>query len=271
MSAATHQQQQRRSCAMRQHADPVDGDLQRGRVRRARWCRPVRSNSNTTYTVTVRGGATTAREGRGGQLAARQRRPGRSPPAAAGGPCAAECDHRGELPDRQSVERVGHHRLPATRASRASPRRSASTAAAPSSSRWTPTRLTTASTSTAWVTTAAAARARSPRVNPSASLPQTSRTASTQASTGLIDCGNWAVSGSWAVPADATSGIYFAKVVRDRHRRRQPHRVHRAQRCQHLATSCSRRRTRPGRRTTTTAATASTRARRAPTRAAPTR
>ena len=33
--------------------------------------------------------------------------------------------------------------------------------------------------------------------------------------TGLIDCGNWAVSASWAVPADAVSGIYFAKLVRD--------------------------------------------------------
>lgn len=32
--------------------------------------------------------------------------------------------------------------------------------------------------------------------------------------TGLIDCGNWSVSGSWAVPASAASGIYFAKVVR---------------------------------------------------------
>ena len=33
--------------------------------------------------------------------------------------------------------------------------------------------------------------------------------------TGLIDCGNWAQSASWAVPADATSGIYFAKLVRE--------------------------------------------------------
>ena len=33
--------------------------------------------------------------------------------------------------------------------------------------------------------------------------------------TGLIDCGNWAESASWAVPADAVSGIYFAKLVRD--------------------------------------------------------
>jgi methionine-rich copper-binding protein CopC len=35
------------------------------------------------------------------------------------------------------------------------------------------------------------------------------------AATGLIDCGNWAVSASWAVPSDATSGIYFAKLIRD--------------------------------------------------------
>jgi Domain of unknown function (DUF4082)/Bacterial Ig-like domain/Bacterial Ig domain len=32
--------------------------------------------------------------------------------------------------------------------------------------------------------------------------------------TGLIDCGNWAVSASWTVPATATSGIYLAKLVR---------------------------------------------------------
>ena len=51
-------------------------------------------------------------------------------------------------------------------------------------------------------------------VNPSASLPQNQPNCLTQASTGLIDCGNWAVSGSWTVPATATSGIYFAKVVR---------------------------------------------------------
>jgi hypothetical protein len=29
----------------------------------------------------------------------------------------------------------------------------------------------------------------------------------TQASTGLVDCGNWADSASWAVPADAVSGV----------------------------------------------------------------
>src|SRR5690349_13150804 len=35
-----------------------------------------------------------------------------------------------------------------------------------------------------------------------------------QESTGLVDCGNWAVSASWAVPATAVSGIYFARLVR---------------------------------------------------------
>jgi hypothetical protein len=35
-----------------------------------------------------------------------------------------------------------------------------------------------------------------------------------QAASGLIDCGNWAVSASWPVPANAVSGIYFAKVIR---------------------------------------------------------
>ncbi|WP_424630930.1 DUF4082 domain-containing protein [Bradyrhizobium sp. SYSU BS000235] len=34
------------------------------------------------------------------------------------------------------------------------------------------------------------------------------------ATTGLVDAGNWAVSASWAVPADAVSGVYFAKLTR---------------------------------------------------------
>lgn len=51
-------------------------------------------------------------------------------------------------------------------------------------------------------------------VNPSATLPQSQPSCLTQASTGLIDCGNWAVSASWPVPANMTSGIYFAKLVR---------------------------------------------------------
>lgn len=32
------------------------------------------------------------------------------------------------------------------------------------------------------------------------------------AATGLIDCGNWSESASWAVPSDAVSGLYFARL-----------------------------------------------------------
>ena len=35
------------------------------------------------------------------------------------------------------------------------------------------------------------------------------------APTGLIDCGNWAVSASWTVPSTAVSGVYLAHLVRD--------------------------------------------------------
>jgi hypothetical protein len=51
-------------------------------------------------------------------------------------------------------------------------------------------------------------------VQPSATLPQSQPTCITDSATALMDCGNWAVSASWAVPASATSGIYFAKVTR---------------------------------------------------------
>jgi hypothetical protein len=51
-------------------------------------------------------------------------------------------------------------------------------------------------------------------VQPSASLPQTQPACLSDVSTHLVDCGNWAVSASWAVPATATSGIYFARLVR---------------------------------------------------------
>ncbi|MDB5309385.1 MAG: hypothetical protein JWO38_3587 [Gemmataceae bacterium] len=37
----------------------------------------------------------------------------------------------------------------------------------------------------------------------------------TDTATGLVDAGNWAVSATWAVPAAATSGLYFARVARD--------------------------------------------------------
>ena len=35
----------------------------------------------------------------------------------------------------------------------------------------------------------------------------------TDASTGLVDAGNWGVTDSWAVPSTATSGVYVANVV----------------------------------------------------------
>jgi hypothetical protein len=51
-------------------------------------------------------------------------------------------------------------------------------------------------------------------VNPSVTLPQTQPSCLSDSTTGLLDCGNWAVSGSWGVPSNAVSGIYFAKVIR---------------------------------------------------------
>jgi hypothetical protein len=51
-------------------------------------------------------------------------------------------------------------------------------------------------------------------IQPSATLPQTQPPCLTDATTGLIDCGNWAVSASWQVPSNAVSGIYFARLVR---------------------------------------------------------
>jgi hypothetical protein len=47
-------------------------------------------------------------------------------------------------------------------------------------------------------------------VTPSATLPQTQPQCVTDAATELYDCGNWAVSASWAVPATAVSGVYIA-------------------------------------------------------------
>ena len=51
-------------------------------------------------------------------------------------------------------------------------------------------------------------------LQPSAKLPQSQPACLSDAATGLVDCGNWGVSGSWQVPANATSGIYFAHLVR---------------------------------------------------------
>jgi Bacterial Ig domain/Purple acid Phosphatase, N-terminal domain len=51
-------------------------------------------------------------------------------------------------------------------------------------------------------------------VTPSVTLPQSQPACLTDAATGLIDCGNWAVSASWTIPSTAVSGIYVAKLTR---------------------------------------------------------
>ncbi|QIR40505.1 DUF4082 domain-containing protein [Tolypothrix sp. PCC 7910] len=53
-------------------------------------------------------------------------------------------------------------------------------------------------------------------VNPTAQQISSARNqvpCNTDAATALYDCGNWQVSGSWTIPTNATSGIYFAKAV----------------------------------------------------------
>jgi len=52
-------------------------------------------------------------------------------------------------------------------------------------------------------------------IKPSVTLPQNQPACLTDSSTGLIDCGNWAVSASWTVPSTAVSGVYVAHLVRD--------------------------------------------------------
>src|SRR5829696_182932 len=51
-------------------------------------------------------------------------------------------------------------------------------------------------------------------IRPSVPLPQPQPACLTDASVQLYDCGNWAVSASWAVPRDAMSGIHLARLVR---------------------------------------------------------
>ena len=50
-------------------------------------------------------------------------------------------------------------------------------------------------------------------VTPSAALPQGQPACLTNA-TGLVDCGNWAVSAAWTVPAGTVSGVFVGKLVR---------------------------------------------------------
>lgn len=51
-------------------------------------------------------------------------------------------------------------------------------------------------------------------IQPSAPLPQLELACMREASTRLIDCGNWSVSATWQVPADALSGVYVARLTR---------------------------------------------------------
>ncbi|MEZ4279453.1 MAG: DUF4082 domain-containing protein [Myxococcota bacterium] len=48
-----------------------------------------------------------------------------------------------------------------------------------------------------------------------APLPQTQPACLYETETGMTDCGNWAESARWDVPANAVSGIYLAKLTRD--------------------------------------------------------
>ncbi len=51
-------------------------------------------------------------------------------------------------------------------------------------------------------------------IKPSATLPQTQPACVSDTVTGITDCGNWAISASWAVPSTAVSGVYFAHLTR---------------------------------------------------------
>lgn len=51
-------------------------------------------------------------------------------------------------------------------------------------------------------------------VTPSATLPQTQPACRNDVTTELVDCGNWGISASWNIPADAVSGVYVAKLHR---------------------------------------------------------
>ncbi len=50
---------------------------------------------------------------------------------------------------------------------------------------------------------------------PTASLAQGQPACMTDTASRLYDCGNWKVSATWAVPSNATSGIYFAHLIRN--------------------------------------------------------
>jgi hypothetical protein len=51
-------------------------------------------------------------------------------------------------------------------------------------------------------------------ITPDIASSQNQPICSTSTTTGLVDCGNWSVSATWNVPADAVSGVYFAHIYR---------------------------------------------------------
>ena len=51
-------------------------------------------------------------------------------------------------------------------------------------------------------------------LTPDISASQSQPTCASDATTGLVDCGNWSVSATWSVPATAVSGVYFAHLTR---------------------------------------------------------
>lgn len=51
-------------------------------------------------------------------------------------------------------------------------------------------------------------------VSPSATLPQNQPECAWAEATELVDCGNWAVSAGWDIPATAVSGVYIALLTR---------------------------------------------------------
>ncbi|SDI65017.1 Mo-co oxidoreductase dimerisation domain-containing protein [Actinokineospora alba] len=56
--------------------------------------------------------------------------------------------------------------------------------------------------------------ARKMTATPITPTPRTQPACLSQSATGLIDCGNWQVSASWAVPSTAVSGVYIANLQR---------------------------------------------------------
>ncbi len=136
-----------------------------------------------------------AHQGRRRQCAGGRSTSGPSRPVAAGGcSCTGESDRRGELPSRAIRRASGTSAAPATRASRASPPTSASTAARRSPSRSTRPRRDYRLDIYRMGYYGGVGARKVATVQPSAALPQNQPACLNDATTGLIDCGNWAVS-----------------------------------------------------------------------------